>query len=521
MFVASNSDNKRIAKNTLLLYVRQIVTLCFSLYTSRLTLQVLGASDFGIYAAVGGITALLSILTTSMSTSTQRFITYELGTGNSERLNAVFNTSVQIHVCLALLLILLAETAGVWYINNYLVIAPERHEVAFWVFQVSTLGCVLSLLNVPNTASIVAHEDMGTFALISVADAILKLIFVTLLFFVTWDKLLVYAVSLLFIQFLNQLASFIFCRLKYKEVHFQYWFDVSLVRQMFGLAGWNVISNLAAVGFIQGANVLLNFFFGPAMNAAYTVAMQAYSGLRSFCSSFQLASNPQIVKLYSSGELERMHSLIVMVCKMSFFLVFFLSLPFLINADYILSIWLVKVPQHSANFFMLLLVYAYFDVMAYPMNIAALATGRVKRYNIFTSLVTLAVLPVSYIGFLFGLFPESIYVIAILMSFISIPLRLWCLNRLIGLGIHRFVIQVLLKIFLIGLLASAVPYAFHCLVPDNLFTVAIDFLLAFISAGCTIYLLGLSASERQYVIQTFRKATSKIQTRKNDNNPTI
>lgn len=506
----SISNNRRIAKNTLLLYVRQIFTLCLSLYTSRLTLQVLGASDFGVYAAVGGITALLSVITSSMSTSTQRFITFELGTGNKERLNRVFNTSVQIHALLALVLMVLAETVGVWYVDNHLVIAPERHNVAFWVFQVSAMGCAFSLLNVPNTASIVAHEDMGTFALFSIVDAVLKLAAVAMLFVISWDKLFVYAVSLLLIQLLNQSASFLFCRFRYAEVRFRRMFDIALVRQMFGLAGWNVISNLAIMGFIQGVNILLNLFFGPVMNAAYTVAMQAYSGLRSFCSSFQLASNPQIVKLYSSGELEKMRSLVIMVCKMSFFLIFFLSLPFLVNADYVLSLWLVEVPAHSVSFFTLLLVYAYFDVMVYPMDIAAQATGRVKRYNSITSLATLAILPLSYIGFLLGWFPESIYVIAICMSLLGLPLRLWCLNRLIGLGIGRFLRQVFLKIIGIGAVSSVVPLVFHYILPVNLLTVAADFLLAFLSAGLSIYLLGLSLSERQQVRSAINKVKSKI-----------
>ena len=316
------SDNRRIVKNTMLLYVRQIFTLCLSLYTSRLTLQVLGASDFGIYAAVGGLTALLSVLTSSMSTSTQRFITFELGRHDYERLNRVFNTSVQIHTFLALILLLFAETIGVWFLYNHLTVPQERIQTAFWVFQISTFSCIFSLLNVPNMASIIAHEDMGTFALFSIVDAILKLISVALLFIITWDKLFVYALCLLLIQMLNQSASFIFCRVKYSEIRFRFLVDKSLIRQMFGLAGWNVFSNVATMGFIQGVNILINMFFGPVMNAAYTVAMQAYSGLRSFCSSFQLASNPQIVKLYSSGEIEKMHQLLIVVCKMSFFLIF-------------------------------------------------------------------------------------------------------------------------------------------------------------------------------------------------------
>lgn len=506
----SNLDNRRIAKNTILLYVRQIFTLCLSLYTSRLTLQVLGASDFGIYAAVGGLTALLSVLTSSMSTSTQRFITFELGTGNKKKLNRIFNTSVLIHVLLALVLLLLAETIGVWFVYNYLDVPVGRLDTAFWVFQISTFGCVFSLLNIPNTASIIAHEDMGMFALFSILDAVLKLVSVALLFVITWDKLFIYALSLLLIQILNQTGSFVFCRIKYSEVRFHRAFDRRLMRQMFGLAGWNVFSNMAVMGFIQGVNILLNVFFGPVMNAAYAVAMQAYSGLRSFCSSFQLASNPQIVKLYSSGEIERMNNLLMIVCKMSFFLIFFLSLPFLINAGYILSLWLVDVPEHSVTFFILLIVYAYIDVLVYPMGIAAQATGNVKRYNLLTSLTTLAILPIGYVGFLFGFFAESIYIVAIVMSILGLPLRLWCLKNLIGFSARRFMSEVFMKIILISVIATVLPLLLHFFMVENVLTVAIDFAVAFVSAGFSIYFLGLSVSERVQVRKIYKKIILKF-----------
>lgn len=489
------SDNRRIVKNTMLLYVRQIFTLCLSLYTSRLTLQVLGASDFGIYAAVGGLTALLSVLTSSMSTSTQRFITFELGRHDYERLNRVFNTSVQIHAFLALILLLLAETIGIWFLYNYLTIPQERIQTAFWVFQISTFSCIFSLLNVPNMASIIAHEDMGTFALFSIVDAILKLTSVSLLFIITWDKLFVYALCLLLIQVLNQSASFIFCRVKYSEIRFHFLVDKNLIKQMFELAGWNVFSNMAIMGFIQGVNILLNMFFGPVMNAAYTVAMQAYSGLRSFCSSFQLASNPQIVKLYSSGEIEKMYQLLIVVCKMSFFLIFFLSLPFLINANYILSLWLVNVPEHSVSFFILLLIYAYFDVLVYPLGIAAQATGNVKYYNLFTSVITLAILPISYVGYLLGWIAESVYIIAIVMSLIALPIRLWCLKVLINIDIKVFLLLII-RIFFISILALIIPLCFHLFLHETMLNVIVNFLITFISCGLSIYFLGLSVSER-------------------------
>ena len=252
------SDKKRIFKNTSLLYVRQLFTLTLSLYTSRLTLQVLGADDFGIYAAVGGFTSLLSILTSSMAGSGQRFLTFELGKGNEEQLRKIFNTFLLLTYVLSFLLLLLAETVGLWFVDNYLTIPIERMNVAIWVYQLSILTCIINILNAPYNSVIVAHEDMGKFALFSIVDAVLKLAFVAILFIVPWDKLLGYAIFLIGIQVLDRVIMSIYCHYKYQETHWQLSYDRILINRMTGFAGWTLLSNLSVMGFAQGVNVLLN-----------------------------------------------------------------------------------------------------------------------------------------------------------------------------------------------------------------------------------------------------------------------
>ena len=506
-------DNKRIAKNTGMLYIRQLFVLSLALYTSRLTLQVLGETDFGIYAVVGGLTALISVLTNSMSGSTLRFLTFELGRGDVERVRAVYSTAMFIHLFVAVILIVLAETVGLWFFYHKLTIPVERMEVAFWVYQLSVFTCALAICNVPNTATVTAHEDMGAFAALSMLDAVLKLSAVGLLFLLSWDKLLFYALFLAAIQTMDVLVYIVICKRRYRESRMQYSMDRPLAKKMFGFAGWTIVYNLSTTGFIQGVNVLLNMFFGPILNAAYTVAMQAYSGIRSFCSGFQLASNPQIVKLYSTGEYAELHKLVMTTCKISFFLILLMSLPFMVNSEYVLSLWLKNVPPHANAFFCLLLVFAYIDVFAYPMDVAAQATGKIKRYNLLSSLAIISVLPLAYVAFKLGAIAESIYMIAIAMSGCGLLIRLYLLSRLIGLCKRDFMVKVFLRSVAVALLSYIVPCVLRMYIGKGLPNLLLSFCVSFISVAVFVYALGLNGGERlmvrQMVAKTYRKVAGR------------
>lgn len=505
-----DTDNKRIARNTGLLYVRQLLTLALSLYTSRLTLQVLGETDFGIYATVAGFTALISTLTTSLASGTQRFITFELGRGDIGKLNRVYCTAINIHILLSIILVLIGETIGIWFIFNKMTVPPERLTIVFWVFQVTLINTVLALINTPNNAEIVAHEDMGTWALVSIIDAVLRCVCVVALFYITWDKLFVYAFSLFAIQFLNRTLCIWWCKRKYTEVNYHLIWDKPLLKSMLSVTGWTGLNNLAVTGFIQGVNLLLNVFFGPALNAAYTVAMQAYSGIRQFCASFQLASNPQIVKLYSVGELDKMHKLVISVCKLSFYLIFILSLPFIIESHFVLSLWLKNVPEHTQSFFVLLLIFAYFDVFAYPLDISAQATGKLKKYSLSVSLVFISILIFAYIAYSFGGVPESIYYIAILITIMCVFIRLFNLRSLIGLSVRRFITSVLLRCLMVGCISAVLPLSFYLALPPNLWSVLVVFAFSVFSTVVTIYLIGLDKSEKEIAKSILIKLFAKL-----------
>lgn len=505
-----NTENKRIAKNTGLLYVRQLLTLGLSLYTSRLTLQVLGETDFGIYATVAGFTALISTLTTSLASGTQRFITFELGRGDMEKLNRVYCTAINIHVLLSILLVLIGETIGVWFIFNKMSVPPERLMIAFWVFQLTLMNTVLALINTPNNAEIVAHEDMGTWAFVSIVDAVLRCVCVISLFYISWDKLLMYAFFLFAIQFLIRTLCIWWCKRKYIEVKYHFVWDKPLLKSMLSITGWTGLNNLAVTGFIQGVNLLLNVFFGPVLNAAYIVAMQAYSGIRQFCASFQLASNPQIVKLYSVGELDKMHNLVISVCKLSFYLIFLLSLPFIIESNFVLSLWLKDVPEHTQSFFILLLIFAYFDVFAYPLDISAQATGKLKKYSLSVSIVFISILLFAYIAYSLGGVPETIYYIAILITNICVFIRLFSLRLLIGLSVKRFATAVLLRCLLVGSISTILPFVIYSMLPQSLWSVLTVFVASFLSSIVTIYLLGLDKNEREVSKNILKKILARL-----------
>lgn len=503
------NDNKRIAKNTGLLYIRQLLTLALSLYTSRLTLQVLGETDFGVYATVAGFTALLSTLTTSFASGTQRFITFELGRGNIDGLNRVYCTAINIHIFLSLLLVIFGETFGIWFIFNKMSVPDDRLMTAFWVFQLTIAGTILTLINAPNNAEIIAHEDMGVWALVSILDAVFRCIGVLVLSYLHFDRLLIYAIIIFAVQFILRVICLEWCTRRYEEANFKFIWDKQLIKSMLSVTGWTGLNNLAVTGFIQGVNILLNVFFGPVMNAAYTIAMQAYSGIRQFCASFQLASNPQIVKLYSIGEIEKMQSLVISVCRLSFFMIFFLSFPFLLNAEFILKLWLKDVPAHTQSFFSLLIIFAYFDVFAYPMDIAAQATGKLKKYSLLVSITFISILFFSYLAFAYGATPESIYYIAIVITFICVIIRLVCLNKLIRLSIYSFIKDVLFKSITVALLALSLPFGLKYIFSDNLISIIISFIVSFLSSLVSIYFLGLNVSEKHLIKGIVQKIIKK------------
>ena len=504
----------KIVKNTLYLYIRQLFTLFLSLYTSRLTLLVLGVTDFGIFAAIGGVTAFLAIVTSSLSNSTQRFLTFSIGKSDIGLLNKTYISSIEIHLVLSFILLFLAETIGLYFFSVKMVIPEDRIDIAFWVYQLSIFTSIVSIITAPHSAELVAHEDMGYFALFMVLESVLKLLSIIFLSVITVDKLLLYSVFVFLLQVLIRGLIVIFCRRNYQECRIALCFDKKLCKSMIGLTSWTFVQNLGVMGFIQGTNILLNMFFGPVVNAAYSISFQAYWGVRNFTSSFQLASNPQIVKLYSQNNLNEMKLLVIRVCKFSFYLVFLLSFPIIMNSNVILTIWLKEVPAHTQYFFVLLLVFSYIDVMAFPLDVAAQATGNIKKYSIICFCFYLVILLVSYVFFVRGSIPESIIYIAMVVSFICILTRVFLLNRIIGLSIGEFLRDALYRpILTILIICPIVLFVKYIMGNLSIWSSVVYFISIFVYGVCIVYLCGLEKDEKVVVrgyISSFLRKINKI-----------
>lgn len=422
MSTQTSDNNKRIAKNTLLLYFRMLFMMAVSLFTSRVVLNTLGVEDFGIYSVVGGIVGMFVFINNSMSSATQRYITFALGKGDKNRLQTVFSTTLQIHALIAVLIVLLGETVGLWFLYNKMQIPAERMDAAFWVMQCSIVSMVVMIVSVPYNADIIAHEKMSAFAYISILEVVSKLVIVYLLLVFSYDKLILYAILILTIQILIRFCYSIYCNKHFEETRYKHVWDKKLFKEMTGFAGWSLFGNMAGVLFGQGLNMLLNVFFGPVVNAARAVAVQVQGAIQQFVGNFQTALNPQITKTYASGELNEMHRLMFRSARFSFYLLFFLSLPVLYETDFILTVWLKMVPENAVVFLRIMICTSLIYTIANPLIIANQATGRVMKYQAVCGTILLLILPISYLCLKMGCPAYSVFIVHFLIESVT----QWC-----------------------------------------------------------------------------------------------
>ena len=402
----------KIARNTLMLYVRMLVLMLVGLYTSRVVLGALGEDDFGVYNVVGGVVSMFTIISGALNSAVSRFITFEMGKGSDAQLNKVYSTAVTIQLILAAVVVLLAEPLGLWFIDNKMTIDPSRIPAARWVLHFSLLAFVINLMSVPQMASITAHEHMSAYAYIGILDGLLRLGVAFLILHSPIDRLIYYAALMAGVVLIVRLAYGLYCRLHFEECRYRPVFDRPLIREMFSFAGWNFIGVTSGVLRDHGGNILVNLFSGPAVNAARGVAVQLNGAVQGFVTNFMTAVNPQITKSYAAGEKEYMFSLVRRSSRMSFFLLFLIALPVIFNADYLLSIWLKEVPEHSSLFVQLFLIFALSESFSNPMITAMLATGNIRNYQLVVGGIQLLNLPVSYVCLRMGAIPEVTVIVA-------------------------------------------------------------------------------------------------------------
>ncbi len=493
-------NNKRIAKNTIVLYVRMIFVLLVALYTSRVLLDVLGVEDYGVYNVVGGVVTMLGFFNGAMVSSTQRFFSFAIGQEDVEQLNRNYSTILLIQGGLALLVILLAETIGLWFVRTYLVIPPERMSAALWVYHFAVFSFVLSMLQVPFTALIITHERMNVYALISIGDVALKLLLVLVLPYLPFDKLISYAVLLFCVALITCSIYVLYCKVRLRYVRVIKRFDRNLFRVLLSYMGWNLWGNSAAVIMGQGINILLNIFFGPAVNAARAIAYQVQGALNQLVANFQLALNPPIVKSYARGEIDYMHRLIISGSKLSFFLLLLFAIPVGLEAPLLLSIWLKEVPLHTVLFTNLILIVGCIDSLSGTLMTAAQASGKIKKYQMFVGLLLILNLPVSYAVLKFGGSPESTMVVAVVISLIALLVRLRIISPLVQLSVSTYCREALVPVMLTSIPSIALGFGVKkWLGGDDLLHGLLVILLSFAISATFVYLVGLSHHERRIV----------------------
>ena len=494
------SDSKRIATNTLMLYVRMLLSMVVSLYTSRVVLQVLGVEDYGIYGVVGGIISMFAFINGGMSSATQRYLTIEIGKGDFPRLKKVFITSLQIHALISLIIVLLGETVGLWFLYEKMVIPESRLTAAFWVYQCSIVASVVSIMSVPYNADIIAHEKMSAFAYISILEVVLKLAIVYALYLTPWDKLVTYSVLILSVQLAIRFVYARYCSKHFEESRYRPQFDKTLFKEMFSFAGWSFWGNLSGVLYTQGLNMLLNIFFGPIVNAARGIAVQVQSAVSQFVSNFQTALNPQITKTYAVGQLTQMHSLMFRSARFSFFLLFFLALPILLETEYILTLWLDIVPPDTIIFTRWMIGISLIYAMANPCVIANQATGKVKVYQAVVGGILLLIVPISYIVLKMGAPAYSVFIVHFCVESVAQLARMYMLRRLIDLPIRAYLHHIYLPVAIVVAVSCLLPMYIHHILPYGMTRFLVVGVTSVVSVGASTIFLGLTKDERRFFI---------------------
>ena len=483
-----------------MLYIRMFALMLVGLYTSRVVLAALGENDFGIYNVVGGVVAMFTVISGALNSAVQRFITFELGKGPQAQETKVYSTAVIIQFALAMIIVLLAEPVGLWFIDNKMTIDPSRIPAARLVLHFSLLAFVVNLMSVPQMASITAHERMSAYAWIGILDGLLRLAVALLIAHSSADRLVMYAALMASVVLTVRLAYIIYCRVNLPDCRFRLIFDKGLLKEMFSFAGWNFIGVTSGVLRDHGGNILVNLFSGPAVNAARGVAVQLNGAVQGFVTNFMTAVNPQITKSYASGDKEYMFTLVRRSSRLSFCLLYLIALPVIFNAEYLLGIWLKEVPAHASLFVQLFLIFALSESMSNPMITAMLATGDIRRYQLVVGGLQLLNLPVSYVFLKLGAMPEVTVMVAVAISQVCLWARLVMLNKATGFPILPFVSDVYVTVLMKVVCATLVfPLLVDIVKPDGFAGFAMSAGTCVMATLLVIWMLGLEPEERQWV----------------------
>lgn len=505
-----SSNNKRIAKNTIVLYIRMIFVLLVLLYSTRAILNALGVVDYGIYNVVAGFVSMFAFLNSSMTNTIQRFFNFERGNTTSDGLNRVYITSMQIQFMLGFITVLLLEIIGPWYINTKMVIPIERLASAMCVFQCSVISLLLLILQIPYSAVVVAHEKMGFYAVVSMIDAVLKLVIAICIQLILYDRLVYYGLSMVVISFTSIIMYYVYARRNFAEIKYCHHFYKNQFKSMLLFSGWNVFGAFAYTMQGQGLNMLMNSFFGPIVNAARGVAYQVQAALSGFTENIAVAFKPQLVESYAKEEYTRTKNLMYSMSKLGYLMVFMLSLPIVLEVNYILNIWLCgTVPENTADFIVLVLMNMALGSLNIPISQTVQAVGKIKMYQLMRSIIVISALPISWIFLRYGAPAYVVFIILVLINFVNQPISLYLLKRIFEFSYSEYIKSVIIPCLFFSILMPILPLCVHALIEESFVRLLIVVIVSIISAIVVGYVVVLSESERILVRDIVFKIINK------------
>lgn len=495
----TSDNNKRIAKNTLYLYLRMFVMMLTALFTSRIVLDVLGAADYGLNNIIGGVVVLFSFLNSALLSATQRFLNFHLGRQDYKQTNVVFCMSMNTYLLLSIVVVVLGETVGLWFVNTQLNIPSERMYAAQWVYQFTLIQFVINLLRVPYNASIIAYEKMNFYAYVSLVEVIAKLLVVYLLYITTFDKLIFYSFLYTIVPLIVAYIYKIYCNRNFETTKYKRNWDKVAFKEMFSFSGWSLFGSLANLAAQQGLNILINIFYGVTVNAAAGIANQISTNVYGFISNFQTAFQPQIVKTYAAKEIDYFHRLVFQTSKFSYFMVLVLVLPILFTIDGILDIWLKEVPKYTAIFCRLILVFLSIEAITAPLWMSVQATGKIRNYQILVASLIFLNFPVAYIVLKLGMPVYSVWVIRIIVNIVVMIARCIYMKKKLNFPLLSYLKAVIAPILSVTFVAIPIPLILNYMIHGFWQNMIIVGFATFALTILDVYFVGMNTHEKLLV----------------------
>lgn len=497
------TSNKRIAKNALMLYIRMFLTMIVGLYTSRVVLATLGVEDYGIYGVVGGVVAMMGFLNASMSGATSRFLTFELGRGDQKHLTETFSSALIVHIGIALIVFVLAETVGLWFLCNKLVIPEGRMVAAHWVYQCSILSAMLGFTQAPYNASIIAHEKMGVYAYVEILNVTLKLLIVYLLVIGNFDKLILYSVLVLVVSTIIMLIYRIYSIRNFKETHFHFIWKKDILTPLLSFSGWNLYGNLGSMVQQQGTNFVINFFFGVVMNAAMSVGLTVANTVNHFGANVMIAFRPQIIKNYSVGNKEGMKNLTILAIKVIMFIYCLVAVPVFVETENLLKLWLVEVPEHAVVFCRLFLISIFFETIRYVLIIDIHATGNVKWVSCFSGTFFILVPFVTYFLFYLGINVNSAVTTIIVCNILLCLINTYLIKHYVQISVSSYATTIL-RVILTSALALFLAEYIKSFIPSITINIITNSLIGVSLVTFAYFALCFDKDQRKYAVNLIK-----------------